>query len=547
MNKKNKTGIFFLFVLVSFSIRFYGLAETGMQNDEQLWQGRGGLFVKSLLGPFGPRDFNPEPPAWNNETKNFVSIGMNKEWPLNIMARAKHPGIPASFVIGLGYLLLAEYSCAWSLNLFPLYVAARIPIVILSTAFIGIFFVLLLRLINWQTALFAAIILALEPSYVGYTRLARNDALTGMLATLALILFLYDWYWPSLKHKITASLFFALSVLGNPYPVFILPVILFLHLLKKTRKSVLNSHLWWYLLLIPSMYIVFYPNLWNNPLLGIWHAIQLNINTPHFQGEQSFLPASWLIYTVYPFFHFSILFSIGIFTGAFVLFKQLQRAYRRNCLGSDDILKVIGIFLLWYVLSIFILCLPAGRKSYKNVMIFLPALSMLAGNGLYAIGHLLKGKRRFVHQMVLPAVYIIQCLLLLVYWFPYYQLHYLTFFTGDPVHWGKYKERIATSEGKREAAEFIRQNGGENQKVFNWADTNNFLNFYRGPIFYPNGKDDVSIAKSCDWFIVGTKRYYCVPPIEKYPLTKLAHELIPYKIIRHKELELVRLYKLSND
>ncbi len=290
-----------------------------------------------------------------------------------------------------------------------------------------------------------------------------------------------------------------------------------------------------YILWVTSLasYILFYPNLWPNPIRGIYNQIQLNITLPHFTGEEGSIGiTSHFFYLIRSPEHILpwtiLLFFIGLIVGLW------KHSIRRDSL----------IIIFWISFTLFLLSLPAGRKSTKNILIIVPAICLLSGLALQQIitvlCHYFKSKRYYI--AINSAVFIIILLggiITTIEWFPYPQL-YTWPWRPDPQTLF-IKELVSTGEGMKEAAEFIISQGKGNDIVIPFSTGYNNLSFY-----YPSeliGSPPQKLEDLCnyDWIIVTTKTTYLSD--DSNPIVHWIRNTNPYKIFRNHQIEMVRIYK----
>ncbi len=531
-----------LLILIAITVRGWDLGGSGIQNDEQIWHERSARFILSILGPMAPDGFVTPIVYWPIEHVDLLAGDtpvISTSYPFTIKMPASHPGTPMGFLIGLCYLLFGRDTGPWSMNLAPVIVVARYPAVALGTLWVVMLYLWGRKLLGERAAFLAALMMAVEPVMVGYSRLARIDLSGAVWATGAFFSFYMATHTKSTGMAILAGIFAALALDTNPYGLFLIGGLLAVRLaygcswdsarnfIKSAlpRKTDLAFMASWGI-----FFILFYPNLWPNPIAGISRAVELLLSTPHATGEASSnMPISHWFYLVRSPQHVLPWVLALALTGIVV---GLARR-RRNAL----------VLLAWGGTVILFLSIPPGRKSFKNFLLVMPSLLMLAGIGtdwlLSTAERALKGIWRYVPTGALACLILIGGLLTTADWWPYPQL-YTWPWVPDPQTL-PIREIVGTGEGIREAIEYIRIHGSPGDRIACFTGANNAAYYYDSDLV--GSPTSVRWLEGFDWLIVLPKLTFCAS--DSNSLVAWVRSHTPTHVIYIHQIELVRIYRLE--
>lgn len=187
--------------------------------DEILWVKRSYDFAAGLL--FADHECSPV-----EYGRQFTTTG----WACTF--QIGYPGVTTMWGGGLG-LLLYFFQLADPANIAlrtffdtvpvdppdPTLVAyMRLPLVILNSLFLSLFYLLLRRLISARVALVASLLLALSPFHIALSRVLHHDALVTTFMVLSLLAMVgywlqgWRWYWLMLSALIAGLAFLTKSV-----------------------------------------------------------------------------------------------------------------------------------------------------------------------------------------------------------------------------------------------------------------------------------------------------------------------------------------------
>ena len=142
--------IIFIF-LISFFVRIYKLQETEIYPDEITWMVRG---KESFLAIKTGRFFYFKTAWWKSETDTEAI------------------NLPGALISGASMFFLAKNQPTnYSLNIFPDYIAARIPFTIINSLFVVFFYLFLIKITNnKKTAFLGSLIFSLDPISIALSR-----------------------------------------------------------------------------------------------------------------------------------------------------------------------------------------------------------------------------------------------------------------------------------------------------------------------------------------------------------------------------------------
>lgn len=133
---------------------------------------------------------------------------------------------------------------------------------------IGILFLFITKLINWQTGLIASITLAFLPRYFGHLHNNMKDIPQAVFFTLSLLLFWLLAQKPGIKYLLVSSVVFALSFNSKVNAIFILIIALIYLILDIViyKKSKISKYIWLYFIVAPSAALLLWLPFWTNPI-----------------------------------------------------------------------------------------------------------------------------------------------------------------------------------------------------------------------------------------------------------------------------------------
>lgn len=300
-------AFFVLLFFIALIPRIYQLDRTTIYPDEVSWM------VRSKEALY----------ALKKENLGFFKEGV---W-WNSKSESESIGIPLSIVSGLSLILLNKDSGSVSSNLFPDYVAARIPGAFFAAVLISLFFIVSRRLFSTKQALLAALLLSLDPVHIGLSRWVINDPFLSFATFFAISLFILGVKKRNQKFIMLSGVSLGLGFLTKPLGL--LPVaswVVYCLLVKvssgqKTKALILSS------LSALVTILLLWPSSWFNPIISIFEYVirQFQLDkigiAYYFFGQVSINPP-WFVYFFGILTRLPLLISLGlVFSLTFAITK----------------------------------------------------------------------------------------------------------------------------------------------------------------------------------------------------------------------------------
>jgi 4-amino-4-deoxy-L-arabinose transferase-like glycosyltransferase len=367
------------------------------------------LATYSLLGllAFLPRALDlgvfltiDEANFWLRRSELFLSALRSGDY--GATALSAHPGVTTVWLGGAG-LALRRALLEWGLladTSFPTHLALiRLPLALVHSATILLGYALLRRLLPFGVALLGALLWALDPFLLGYSRLLHTDALAGSFATLSMLALLMAVaedarssgdsaaaqgrvcrHRRSLPMLLLSGVFGGLAVLSKLPALALVPAVALTLLLCGFRfRRALRWLLGWMTGLVETVFAL-WPALWVAPGVAL-HALRegalIEGGQPHLLGNfflgQAVDAPGPLFYPVALALRLTPWALVGLLALPFV-WKRLPRDSRR-------VLAALAAFVI-----IFVLALTIFPKKFNRYLVpAFPALSVLAAAGLVGL------------------------------------------------------------------------------------------------------------------------------------------------------------------
>jgi hypothetical protein len=528
-----------LLSLLALLPRAWELDAHGMQNDEQLWISRSVILIKQVFNQQTAPDLVEPRLYWQQAHVNTFRDGsalLPHQWPFNIIMPTYHPGMPVSLGIGLGYLFLAEGTNSWSLNIDSVLAVSRYPEVLIGTLWVALIYISVLRLFaDRRAALLAALLVAVDPLAIGFSRLARLDMAAAVFMTGALLGFLVAYQSRLMRYAWLGGVFAGLALATNPYFAFAIPVLLLIKLAYGPRGGVrrwwFTRYDWVFLLTWGLVFLLFYPNLWPNPVAGFLQWADIVLNSPHAVRESESLAQRLYFWWSAPQRLLPYLLILGVL-GLFLGWARPQ--WRRPT----------WILLAWWLAIVVLFTVPPANKYFRNYLLAMPPIFMLAGLCASALlGALSRPGTAWGRTLTatLGLVFAIGGLGFTVHWWPYPQMH-LWPWISDPQTW-ETPDIVAEGEGLREVVALIRRDNPD-PTILAWTGENN-IEFFYAPIFAePIYEDEFNKLRGFDWLLVLPKSG--LVNRADNPLSEWVRSTEPTFTYRLNQVELVRAYRLAD-
>jgi len=363
-----KTLPFFVFFAIFFVPRIIGLGWDEWNVDAQRWMIRSDLFVKALFSG-----------------------------DLNSMYQSYHPGITLMWLSGLskaafywGFEQIAGYSPKFTSGfVYPeqFYItsfAAKLPLIAVISLLLTYSILLLKRLgIPKAHLIFFAVLLSLEPFYLGITKFFHLSGLESAFVFASFITVLYA----SLKNKIC---FFALAgfLVGSAFftkssGLVVIPALLLLLLIVQLKNhdfktAIINSTKYTLVLILTSIASLFilFPYMFLDPIGVIGRIFSEGVEDKGFiDGAHP----SILQFKVTYYFEIFFVKSLGItfitfLTSLYLVFKEKDRNY-----------KFILITLLTYVFYYFLMMSVPSKQMTRYMSVAYPFIIFVSSYSIYRL------------------------------------------------------------------------------------------------------------------------------------------------------------------
>ena len=346
------------------------------------------------------------------------------------------------------------------------------PVLITALLMVGIFW-LTRSLLGDGVALLGAALLAVDPFFVGHSRIVNGDAAAAGLMMLSFLAFAHLWRRPSWNHVFLAGVMGGLAALTKlPAPI----IFAWLAILALVSAVVERRWRFWLTALIAAgtvgavTFLLLFPAMWVAPMetLRLMYVDAFSVgelgegHDTFFLGQVSDDPG-WLFYPVAITYRLTLPVMVGLL--ALVVWPWFGRG-KITPLQQKTLLALVGyLFFIWLVAN------ASPKKLDRYLMAVIPPLMLLAGFGLNWLIALMAGR---LHRPTQGVIIIAATLLIIAaqLWpvianYPYVLTFYnplLGGFSGAvqqvPVGWG---------EGMEQATAWLNaQPNADQLKVSSW-------------------------------------------------------------------------------
>lgn len=315
--------------------------------------------------------------------RSYEFIRAFKDWRFNDMLQTTHPGVTTLWLSGIAITLkLLVSGIPFSFrHLIYFVTAAQFPVALVNALAVPVLYVLLRLLLRRRLpAVFAAIFIALDPLFIGYSRVVHVDALLAsfvFLAALATLLYAEQGY--ARRWLLISSVLGGLALLTKVPAVFLLPFFWLVVMVYGGRavfrwafvRERLRDFLLWTLiagLLFVTLWpaILWVPNPEGNVLV-LKRDISQAALTPHHMVEEYTLDGSFYLTT--------LLTKVSPVIQALVVLALVGLFAR----GPQRRI----VFLLVAYTFFFVLMMTLGaKKGDRYILPVFPALDVLAAYGV---------------------------------------------------------------------------------------------------------------------------------------------------------------------
>ncbi len=510
---------------------------------------------------------------WVDRSRNFLAGLTNplyqcptvvEKWEyaegLTCTLRTGHPGVTTMWSGSFGFVLrwlldgrptnLHDYVVAVSTNpLDPTFIAPeRLGTVLITSLAVVAIYWLARLLFGTPVALVGAILIALNPFYIAYSRVIHHDALSTTFMILSVLCALI--YWGERRGRkwlLLSGLLAGLAFISKLAALFLMPFIALIgfwflianwwngriHTEEQERPAFAASFvllvlegLLWVGAAIGVVFIL-WPAMWVAPVETLQTAFLLGLNYstgPHakgvfFLGESMadpgplFYPITWLYHTS-PLVMFGLIGLVLAWLGQGwrnkTIIGENPHPYSPLQTTSWRYLPLIFLFILGY----YILMSAGEKKQERYFLPVYPWLDFVAAFGLVAIvTYLLSSFAPRLSQTMRSGIGLLVAIIFLVngYFlatnFPYYFTYYNPLLGG--INSAAKVITIGWGEGLDLAAAYLNQQTEPDQtRVASWYEST-FAPFYHGPaISYSKEKGKVLAGDYAVFYINQTQRRF---------------------------------------
>lgn len=404
------------------------------------WLDMTAVFIVALL----PRVANlaaivtPDERRWVERSVGFMSALLSGDWAGTF--QTGHPGVTTMWTGSFG--LWIQYLVSGARGAFTDFLAAtparpsappgvlaavRLPTAVLTALVVLLAYVLLRRLHGRGPALFAGVLLALDPFYLAHSRVIHHDALASTFVLLALLGFTgYAWKGEGRGWLVGSGVASALAMLSKGSALFLLPFVGLVWLAESWAHGAFERPLWPHLrprlggllvwcAVVLVVFVALWPAMWVDPagtVAGMFdkaveYAQEAHSNGNYFFGRPVEDPGP-LFYPVALLFRTTPLTLIGFFISVVLLVRDLRKRPVSQWFVRPEI--AIPASLLAFVV-LFMVFMTFGSKKFDRYLLpaFLP-VDILAGLAFAAWAVRLRSSGRAGWTIVGAALLVLQAL-----------------------------------------------------------------------------------------------------------------------------------------
>lgn len=392
---------------------------------------------------------------WMGRSHAFVQAFVRGNF--NDMLQTTHPGVTTLWVSGLAIAAkTALHHVPFSYDHLILFVRpAQFPIALLNALAIPAMYYLLIRLMPQRRAvvILATLLIALDPFFIGYSRVIHVDALlTSFMFLAALSMMLYAQEKFSRRWLIVSSVLTTLALLTKIPAIFLFPFFVLVILACARvgqRWQTLKSRwrdMWLGAIIIIVLSVILWPALLfvadpQGNILTVERDVSRAAATPHNMVED---------YTLNPWHYPAALLARTtpvtlVFASLFIIWLIVSRNKNK-----------ISWLLVSYIFFFIIMMTLGAKKGDRYILPVWPALDTLAALGIahvaLVIGDRLFKGRHYLMQVVFGTAAIIYV------GFIVYQYHPYAIAYHNPLFAPNLSQELGWGEGLEQVAEWFDHN-----------------------------------------------------------------------------------------
>lgn len=342
------------------------------------------FFIPRIIG-LGADIANYDSSFWYPRMDNFTKYILRGEYKLTY--QKYHPGVTMLWTSGTSKYLFEQsfkkifhYSPRYMPSQFTrLHFASKFPLVFLITL-LGVFqFHIISKVVNKKFGIIFAIVLSLEPFFLGTSKFLHLSALTAMFMFTSFLALFYHYYTSRKDNRYfyLSAFLLGLGALTKIDAIIALPVNGLLLLFYEFNKIKIKN---WenifniikrgliYLLIISATFYFLFPSMWVEPIWTIKKIISEGILETAFDSSGAdtitgikymFYPETILIRSLPTFF-------IGLIGGTILTLKNLKNSKYKNYISF------LNWTLFFIVFNITILSIPEKIKDRYLINLYPP-------------------------------------------------------------------------------------------------------------------------------------------------------------------------------
>ncbi|TEU20928.1 MAG: phospholipid carrier-dependent glycosyltransferase [Anaerolineales bacterium] len=497
-------------------------------------------------------------PAYAEQGQNFLAAVLRADWaatnqmgnPGTTTMLAGAMGLVAYYIwSGGGGMSLQDFVASVPFHPFDPHLLAilRLPFALITSLSVLGVYALTRKLFNGKVALLGAVLLALDPFYLAYSRLISLDAFMAIFMFLALLAFLLFLKKGRARPYLLLSALAGGLAIATRSPAFILvPVVVVVSLLslgnsegrwRRRALSLLGALTVW-VGLIGLVFCLLWPTMWVDPVgsfMGVVNkslAFRGSTRSPYFNffmGVTGPDPGP-LYYPVVLLFHATPLTLLGAALALALLAKK----------GTDGQRRLSILYLLLYSLSYIALMSLGATKAARYLLPLFPVMDLLAALALCHFGSAVFSRLRLAWW---PATFTIVTFLQVGFSLSHHP-YYLSYY--NPLAGGGYQAPrfllVGWGEGLDQVAEYLNARPAEVRAVSGYSSQ--LKPFCKGQVWGLNEQNLLTVlykyeASYVVLYISQAQRNMPSPAVVCY-----FRSLEPEHVVRIHGVEYARIYRM---
>ena len=428
--------------------------------------------------------------------------------------------------------------------------ALRLPFALITSLGVLGVYGLTRKLFSEKVALLSAVLLALDPFYLAYSRLIVLDAFMSVFMFLALLAFLlFLQKGRSWLHLLISALAGGLAIATRSPAFIVMPVVVVLFLFsfassegrwrRRALSLVVTLTVW--VSLTGLVFCLLWPAMWVDPIgsfIGVVKQVNESLvfkgstRSPYFNffmGVTGAVPGP-LFYPVVLLFHATPLTLLGATLALFLLFKK----------GTDGQQRLSIAYLLLYSLVYMLLMSQGTLQADRLLSPLFPVMDLLAALALCRFGPMVLPRLRLAWW---PTTLIVAAFLQAGFSLPHHP-YYLSYY--NPLVGGGYQAPrfllVGWGEGLDRVADYLNAQPAEIRVASGYSGQ--LKPFCRGQVWGLNERNLLTVlykyeASYVVLYISHAQRNMPNPAVVRY-----FHSLEPEHVVRIHGVEYARIYRM---